>query len=177
MWPEKLQSFESLLIPGNVLLVDVLIQNRNRGLSLQANAVYGYDRETETVIGFKKTKNATLSPLGKKNQTSQKNNIESFNQMDNRSNKSSGLDIYIDETNDVIADKRRLSRIFNLINEKNGNVPVYLHINSLNGDKESLFACNTFVEASLIRDIKILLGALGEIIYDQDAKSSSLSAI
>ena len=177
MWPEKLQSFESLLIPGNVLLVDVLIQNRNRGLSLQANAVYGYDRETETVIGFKKNKNTILSPLVKKNLTSPKNNIKSFNQMDIRSNTNSGLDIYIDETQDVIADKRRLSRIFNLINEKSGDIPVYLHINSLNGDKESLFACNTFVDTSLIRDIKILLGVLGEIIYDQGTKSSSVSAI
>ena len=97
--------------------------------------------------------------------------------MDVRSNKSAGLDIYIDETNDINADKRRLSRIFNLINEKTGDIPVYLHINSLNGDKERLFVCNTLVDPSLIRDIKILLGVLGEIIYDRETQSSSLSAI
>ena len=61
---------------------------------------------------------------------------------------------------------------FNLINAKPGSTPAYLHINSMNGQKQSLFLINVAVDEHLIRDIKILLGVLGEIIYQKDSVSS-----
>ena len=180
IWPEKLQTFESLLIPGNVLLIDILIQNRNRGLSLQTNSIYAYDRDSQKVIGLdekdlKKIRPVKSTNFRNPNQITN-NNIQSLNNLDNKSTKTEGLNIYIDETIDIQSDKRRLSRIFNLINDKPGSTPAYLHINSLNGQKQSLFLINVSVDEHLIRDIKILLGVLGEIIYQKDSVSS-VSAI
>ena len=42
----------------------------------------------------------------------------------------------------------------------------------MNGQKQSLFLINVAVDEHLIRDIKILLGVLGEIIYQKDSVSS-----
>ena len=178
IWPEKLQNFESLLIPGNVLVIDILVQNRNRGLSLQANAVYAYDRDSQKIIGLEEKdlkKIQTVKNI-KNNKQQTTNKIQSLNNLDNKSLKNEGLNIYIDETNNIQADKRRLSRIFNLIDNESGKTPVYLHINSINGQKQSLFLSNVSVNEHLIRDIKILLGVLGEIIYEKDS-ASSVSAV
>ncbi|MBR74706.1 MAG: DNA polymerase III subunit alpha [Dehalococcoidaceae bacterium] len=176
IWPEKLQKFEPLLVPGNVLMVEILIQNRNRGLSLQTNGIYAYDRESQKIVGFEEKDLKKIQPVKKnvsKNADSNNNKIHSLNNLDSKSFKNEGLNIYIDETNDIQSDKRRLSRIFNLIDDKSGNTPVYLHINSIDGKKQSLFLSNVSVDEHLIRDIKILLGVLGEIIYEKDSVSSA----
>ena len=142
----------------------------------QTNSIYAYDRDSQKVIGLDQKDLKKIRPVKKTNNRNPdknlNNKIQSLNNLDNKSVKTEGLNIYIDETNDIQSDKRRLSRIFNLIDAKPGSTPTYLHINSMNGQKQSLFLINVAVDEHLIRDIKILLGVLGEIIYQKDSVSS-----
>lgn len=182
IWPEKLQIFESLLVPGNIVLLELLIQNRSRGLSKQVNSVSVYDRDSQTIVDInKKTINKNFSSPKKNSlinvNNPSKNNISSLNQLDKSNINKEALNIYMDETKDSIADKRRMNRLIDMINLNKGSTAVYLHINLLNGRNNKLFISPSLVNEALVRDIKILLGVLGEVIYEKGIIDSSLSAI
>ena len=80
------------------------------------------------------------------------------------------FNIYIDETQNEFDDFARVARIIKLlqIDDNLGDTAVYLHLNRMNGQKETVYLGNTQISSEMVKDIKILLGVLGEIIFEKE---------
>lgn len=199
IWPDSYDKYRDLMVHGNVLLAKVDVRERGDRLTLAVQVLAAYDHEEGAPLAFDATQ--FIPAQGRKRRSRDgkahgkiRPRLEALPTVpvttsfpnDNAASPSlasiptSGpprLWISLEETTDEGADRRRLGKIFQLLDSQPGAQPVELQVHDRDGQVEVLQLPSVADIDALLPEVKRLLGVLGHAKLIANTEDSLLATV